>query len=142
MDNLKSLMDSRTIADIFQTMHQFIHSADVYGNKLKLTFVLMNLIQEESKLLLSISREEFISEIRSRIDELIEQSDSLGEEYLAQLTQNNAIVEVLSNSSGNRISDLQSQIGSLLSEYDRLIKALVDIRDHLPIEKQLEEEKK
>ena len=46
MENLKSLMDSRTIADIFQTMHQFIHSADAYGNKLKLTFVLMNLIQE------------------------------------------------------------------------------------------------
>ena len=142
MENLKSLMDSRTIADIFQTMHQFIHSADAYGNKLKLTFVLMNLIQEESKLLLSVRREEFISEIRSRVNELTEQSDSLGEEYLAQLTQNNEIVEVLSNSSSNRISDLQSQMGSLLSEYDRLIKALVDMRDHLPIEKQLEEEKK
>lgn len=142
MEDLKTMMDSQPIADVFQSMHQFIHSADGYDNKLKLTFVLMNLLKESSQLLLSVNREEFLSEIRTRVDELSEQSNSLCEVYLAQLTQNKEIADVLSNRSNNRISDLQKQIDSLLHEYDGIIKALVELRDHLPIEKQLEEEKK
>jgi len=142
MENLKSLMDSRTIADIFQTMHQFIHSADGYGNKLKLTFVLMNLIREGTELLQSVDSSEFISDIRKRVNELDQQAGSLAEEYHAQLLQDNEIQEILSDNTSTRVSDIQGQIDVLLQEYDKIIKALVELRDSLPIEKQIEQEKK
>ena len=142
MENLKSLMDSRTIADIFQTMHQFIHSADGYGNKLKLTFVLMNLIRGGTELLQSVDSSEFISDIRKRVNELDQQAGSLAEEYHAQLLQDNEIQEILSDNTSTRVSDIQGQIDVLLQEYDKIIKALVELRDSLPIEKQIEQEKK
>lgn len=142
MENLKSLMDSRTIADIFQTMHQFFHSADGYGNKLKLTFVLMNLIREGTELLQSVDSSEFISDIRKRVNELDQQAGSLAEEYHAQLLQDNEIQEILSDNTSTRVSDIQGQIDVLLQEYDKIIKALVELRDSLPIEKQIEQEKK
>ena len=142
MENLKILLDSYPLSEVNQATNQFVHSADGYNNKLKLTFVLLNLIQEETGLLQSVNSSEFISDIRKRVDELNQQAGSLAEEYHAQLLQNNEIQEILSDKKSTRVSDIQVQINSLLQDYDKIIKALVEIRDSLPIEKQLEQEKK
>ena len=103
---------------------------------------MLNLIQEETGLLQSVNSSEFISDIRKRVDELNQQAGSLAEEYHAQLLQNNEIQEILSDKKSTRVSDIQAQIDSLLQDYDKIIKALVEIRDSLPIEKQLEQERK
>ena len=142
MENLKILLDSYPLSEVNQATNQFVHSADGYNNKLKLTFALLNLIQEETGLLQSVNSSEFISDIRMRVDELNQQAGSLAEEYHAQLLQNNEIQEILSDKKSTRVSDIQAQIDSLLQDYDKIIKALVEIRDSLPIEKQLEQEKK
>ena len=142
MENLKILLDSYPLSEVHQATNQFVHSADGYNNKLKLTFALLNLIQEETGLLQSVNSSEFISDIRKRVDELNQQAGSLAEEYHAQLLQNNEIQEILSDKKSTRVSDIQAQIDSLLQDYDKIIKALVEIRDSLPIEKQLEQEKK
>ena len=142
MENLKILLDSYPLSEVNQATNQFVHSADGYNNKLKLTFVLLNLIHEEIGLLQSVNSSEFISDIRMRVDELNQQAGSLAEEYHAQLLQNNEIQEILSDKKSTRVSDIQAQIDSLLQDYDRIIKTLVEIRDSLPIEKQLEQEKK
>ena len=142
MENLKILLDSYPLSEVNQATNQFVHSADGYNNKLKLTFALLNLIQEETGLLQSVNSSEFISDIRKRVDELNQQAGSLAEEYHAQLLQNNEIQEILSDKKSTRVSDIQVQINSLLQDYDKIIKALVEIRDSLPIEKQLEQEKK
>ena len=142
MENLKILLDSYPLSEVNQATNQFVHSADGYNNKLKLTFALLNLIQEETGLLQSVNSSEFISDIRKRVDELNQQAGSLAEEYHAQLLQNNEIQEILSDKKSTRVSDIQVQINSLLQDYDKIIKALVEIRDSLPIEKQLEQERK
>ena len=142
MENLKILLDSYPLSEVNQATNQFVHSADGYNNKLKLTFVLLNLIHEEIGLLQSVNSSEFISDIRMRVDELNQQAGSLAEEYHAQLLQNNEIQEILSDKKSTRVSDIQAQIDSLLQDYDKIIKALVEIRDSLPIEKQLEQERK
>jgi archaellum component FlaC len=142
MENLKILLDSYPLSEVNQATNQFVHSADGYNNKLKLTFVLLNLIHEEIGLLQSVNSSEFISDIRKRVDELNQQAGSLAEEYHAQLFQNNEIQEILSDKKSTRVSDIQVQINSLLQDYDKIIKALVEIRDSLPIEKQLEQERK
>jgi archaellum component FlaC len=142
MENLKILLDSYPLSEVNQATNQFVHSADGYNNKLKLTFVLLNLIHEEIGLLQSVNSSEFISDIRERVEELNQQAGSLAEEYHAQLLQNNEIQEILSDKKSTRVSDIQAQIDSLLQDYDKIIKALVEIRDSLSIEKQLEQEKK
>lgn len=142
MENLKILLDSYPLSEVNQAIKQFVHSADGYKNKLKLTFALLNLIHEETGLLQSVNSSEFISDIRKRVDELDQQAGSLADEYHAQLLQNNEIQEILSDKKSTRVTDIQAQIDSLLQDYDRIIKTLVEIRDSLPIEKQLEQEKK
>ena len=76
------------------------------------------------------------------MDELNQQAGSLKDEYHTQLFQDNEIQELLADKTSTRVADIQAQIGSLLQDYDKIIKALVEIRDSLPIEKQLEQEKK
>lgn len=140
MEDLKTLMDSLTIAEINQQIGQFVHSADGYDNKLKVTFVLLNLIQEAAQLLVKVDSHEFVSEVRNRVDELDKQSSSLAEAYHTQIAQNDEVVDLLSDNTDNRISDIQNQIAILLKEYDNIVKMLVELRDRLPIEKQLGEE--
>ena len=142
MEDLKNMMDTLPIAEINQQIRQFVHSADGYDNKLKVTFVLLNLIQEAAQLLGSVDSNEFISEVRKRVDELDKQSTSLAEAYHTQMAQNDEIVDMLSDNTNNRIADIQDQIGVLLREYDNIVRMLVEVRDRLPIEKQLEEENK
>jgi len=142
MEDLKALMEQQPIMQVNQTIQQFVHSADGYDNKLKLTFVLLNMLQEGIQLLLSTDSEEFLSEVRNRIVELDKQSKGLADVYHMQLLQNNEIIELLTDPTSNRIADIQNQIDVLLKEYDGIIKSLVEIRDNLPIEKQIEIEKK
>lgn len=142
MEDLKALMEQQPIMQVNQTIQQFVHSADGYDNKLKLTFVLLNMLQEGIQLLLSTDIEEFLSEVRKRIAELDKQSKGLADVYHMQLLQNNEIIELLTDPTSNRIADIQNQIDVLLKEYDGIIKSLVEIRDNLPIEKQIEIEKK
>ena len=142
MEDLKTLLDSQPLSEVNQATQQFVHSADGYENKLKLTFALLNLIREGAGLLQSVDSSEFISDIRKRVDELNQQAGSLKDEYHTQLFQDNEIQELLADKTSTRVADIQAQIGSLLQDYDKIIKALVEIRDSLPIEKQLEQEKK
>lgn len=142
MENLKVLLDAHPLLEVDQAIKQFIHSADGYENKLKLTFSLLNLIREGAGLLQTVNSSEFISDIRQRVDEINKQAGSLKDEYHAQLFQDNEIQELLADKTSTRVADIQAQIDSLLQEYDKIIRALVEIRDSLPIEKQLEQEKK
>ena len=142
MENLKVLLDAHPLLEVDQAIKQFIHSADGYENKLKLTFSLLNLIREGAGLLQTVNSSEFISDIRQRVDEINKQAGSLKDEYHAQLFQDNEIQELLADKTSTRVADIQAQIDSLFQDYDRIIKALVEIRDSLPIEKQLEQENK
>ena len=85
MEDLKALMEQQPIMQVNQTIQQFVHSADGYDNKLKLTFVLLNMLQEGIQLLLSTDSEEFLSKVRKRIAELDKQSKGLADVYHMQL---------------------------------------------------------
>lgn len=142
MEDLKILLDKQSIEDINHKVDSFIQSAEQHGNKLKLTLVLLHLIDESSKLLQSIDCNEFISAIGEEVRKIDAQANSLSEEYKEHLKQNQEIREVLANSHDSQITQLQNNIKALLKEYDAAIKKLVEARDKLPIEKQMEDEKK
>ena len=142
MEDLKTMLDSTPIVEINEQINQFVHSADGYDNKLKLTFVLLNLVKDASQLLVQVDSNDFLSEIRKRVEELDKQSNSLSDAYHAQIAQNGEVVELLSDNTNNRIAEIKDQIGFLLSEYDEIIKMLIEVRENLPVEKQLEKENK
>jgi len=135
-------MGKWSIEDINKQVNEFVRSADQHDDKLKLTVVLLNLIDESSKLLQSIDRKDFISEVEKEVEKISNQADVLSKEYNEHLKQNKEIAEVLSKRNDSQITQLQNQIRDLLKEYDTAIKKLVEAREKLPIEKQLEEEKK
>jgi len=142
MEDLKTMMGKWSIEDINKQVNEFVRSADQHDDKLKLTVVLLNLIDESSKLLQSIDRKDFISEVEKEVEKISNQADVLSKEYNEHLKQNKEIAEVLSKRNDSQITQLQNQIRDLLKEYDTAIKKLVEAREKLPIEKQLEEEKK
>lgn len=140
MEDLRTMLDKQSITDINQTINEFIHTGDGYPDKLKLVSVLLNLIQEGNELLSSVDLGDFISKISDRVSEIDLQAKALKDTYGVHLIQNDKIIESLTNEKSNNITDIQQQIKKLLSEYDDIIKKLVEVRDNLPIERQLEQE--
>lgn len=142
MEDLKTMLDKgMSIVEIDNAINQFFVSIDGYSDQLKLTYVLLHLIQEGSRLLRSIDAKDFISQMKERINEVEEQSKTLFKEYNALFLQNKEIVEVLLNGNGKQASGINNEIKELLSKYDLIIKELVRTKESLPIEKQLEQEK-
>lgn len=132
MEDLKSMLDKgMPIVDINNNVNQFVDSADGYPDKLKLTCVLLNLIQSGLNCLRSVDFDDFTLQIKERIDEVENQSKELCEVYGTHLLQDEAIVDVLINGKDPQGADIQQQIQKLLSEYDAVIKKLVKQRESL-----------
>lgn len=139
METLKTLLDDKNLNQINQEFSQFIHSADGYENRLKLTLALISLINESCTLLNTINVNDFISDIRKRIDEIESKSSNLKDNYRRHLDSNKEISNIITNPDDNRISSLQEGITKSLKEYDDILKTIVELRESLPIETMLKE---
>lgn len=140
METFKTLLDDKNIDQISQDLSQFIHSADGYENRLKLTISLLGLINESCALLQTIDVNGFINDIRQRIEDVGSQSNNLKEAYRRHLDSNEAINAVLANPDENRMSTLQKDIERLLGEYDSLLESILRRREELPIQTLLNEQ--
>lgn len=142
MEDLKTILDNNvSIVDINDKVNKFIDSAKDYDDKLKLTFVALNLLKEGVNLLNSVGHDDFIKQVKEKIDKAEKEHQTLSVLYGVNLKQNDEISALFTGEYDNRISSIQKKIPELLSEYDRIIRELVETRDKLPIEKQLEKEK-
>ncbi len=141
-ENLKIMMESESINEIEQKLTEFIHSGDGYDNKLKLTFVLLSIIETGIQSLQSVDLGDFITQVKNKVEKTRLQASATSDEFNAHINQNDEITGVLVGKENNRIAVIQDEVRSLLKEYDSIIKKLVQIHDQLPIEKQLEKEKK
>jgi len=137
---LKTMMDTLSIKDITQEISEFIHSGDGYENKLKLTLVILHLIEESCMLLKTIDLNDYILEIRKRIEDVESQSNSLKEAYRRHLYSNKDLSSVLACPGDNKVSTLQKEIEKLLGEYDSILKEILKKREELPIEAMLKEQ--
>lgn len=137
MEDLKTMMDSLPIVDVNKNVHQFIHSADEYENRLKKVFVLLSLISEAAKMIKAVGTDDFISDICESINKLEQDAKKLEAEYRAQLMQNDEVLQILTNSSDNQVEKIKREISNLLSEYDSIIKNMVERREKMTIEEQI-----
>lgn len=141
METFKTLLDDYDLVQIGQKLSQFIHSADGYDNRLKLTFALIDFLNEGCTLLKTIDVNDYINDIRKRVEEIESQSSVLKESYRRHFDSNNDISTILANPADNRISTLQEGITKSLKEYDSILRAIVELRESLPLETLLKEQK-
>ena len=141
MDTLKTLLDDKNLEQLSRELSQFIHSAEGYANRLKLTYALLGLIDECCTLLKTVDLDGFISDVRKRIEDVESQSSNLKEVYRRHLYSNKGISSVLANPDENRVSYLQNEIERLLVEYDSILKGILETREKLPVEMLLKEKK-
>ena len=139
-ENLKTMMESKSINEIEQELTEFVRSGDGYENKLKLTFVLLSIIEAGTQSLQSVDLGDFITQIKNKVEETRLQASATSDEFNAHINQDDEITGLLVGRENNRIAVIQGEVRSLLKEYDSIIKKLVQIHDQLPIEKQLEQE--
>ena len=99
-----------------------------------------NLIEESCMLLKTIDLNDYILEIRKRIEDVESQSNSLKEAYRRHLYSNKDLSSVLACPGDNKVSTLQKEIEKLLGEYDSILKEILKKREELPIEAMLKEQ--
>lgn len=134
MEDLKTLLldEKSSIASINERVNKYIGSEkdySDYSNKLKLTFVALNLFKKSSELLHSVKQDDFISQVTEKINEMEKEKETLSKEYDIYLKQNDKVYNVLSDKNNDRIPEIQDGIRRLLNEYDGILNDLVKLRD-------------
>lgn len=134
MEDIKTMLDNKLpIAEIKDSIHRYIYSANSYPDKLSLTIVMLHLIQEGANMLQSVDTKDFISQIVEKINEIEKQTKSLSEQYHTHLNQNDTIIDALRNNDNAQVIEMQRQLHDILSTYDGIIKTLVEERERLPL---------
>lgn len=134
MEDIKAMLDNKLpIAEIKDSIHRYIYSANSYPDKLSLTIVMLHLIQEGANMLQSVDTKDFISQIVEKINEIEKQTKSLSEQYHTHLNQNDTIIDALRNNDNAQVIEMQRQLHDILSTYDGIIKTLVEERERLPL---------
>ena len=142
MEDLCSMMDTLSIAEIDSRVGEYVRAGDGYGNKLKHTFTLLSLLQHTLQSLKSVDSKDFISQVRDRINEVDCESSAVSQVFHVHLLQNNDIADVLGGWSDRDVAQIRKDVEQSLLKYDGLIKGLVRLRESLPLEKQMEAERK
>ncbi len=134
MEDIKTMLDNKMpIAEIKDSIHRYVYSANSYPDKLSLTIVMLHLIQEGTNMLQSVNTKDFISQIVEKINEIEKQTKSLSEQYHTHLNQNDTIIDALRNNDNAQVIEMQRQLHDILSTYDGIIKTLVEERERLPL---------
>lgn len=134
MEDIKTMLDNKMpIAEIKDSIHRYVYSANSYPDKLSLTIVMLHLIQEGTNILQSVDTKDFISQIVEKINEIEKQTKSLSEQYHTHLNQNDTIIDALRNNDNAQVVEMQRQLHDILSTYDGIIKTLVEERERLPL---------
>lgn len=134
MEDIKTMLDNKLpFAEIKDSIHRYIYSANSYPDKLSLTIVMLHLIQEGANMLQSVDTKDFISQIVEKINEIEKQTKSLSEQYHTHLNQNDTIIDALRNNDNAQVIEMQRQLHDILSTYDGIIKTLVEERERLPL---------
>ena len=134
MEDIKTMLDNKMpIAEIKDSIHRYVYSANSYPDKLSLTIVMLHLIQEGANMLQSVDTKDFISQIVEKINEIEKQTKSLSEQYHTHLNQNDTIIDALRNNDNAQVIEMQRQLHDILSTYDGIIKTLVEERDKMSL---------
>lgn len=133
METIKDMIDKKmSIADINKVTHQYINSINNHPDKLRATFVLLNILQEASSVLASIDFNDFSKQMVERISSLEKEVKSTSDAYNGHLHENDLIMNVLTDNN-EQLATIQQQITDLLASYDEIIKHLVAERERLTL---------
>ena len=129
MADLKTMLEkNESIEDINKKVNEFIDSAKDFEDKLKLTFVALHLLEKGSELLKSVKPDDFILQVKEKINEMEKDKETLFKVYKTYLKQNDKVYEVLGDKN-NRIPKIKEDLQELLNEYDGILNVLVELRD-------------
>ena len=100
--------------------------------KLKLMFVLVHIIEESQKVLGNLDTNNLINELRKLVDKTLGQSEKQIAVQKLRHVQNKQVKDII-DGSNEELDNLDKQIESLLSQYERTLKSLVNYRNSLSL---------
>ena len=109
--------------------------------KLKLMFVLVHIIEESQKALDEIDINNCLKELRELVNKACEQTEKQKEVLNVRYDQDKQVRNIIDGTNAD-LQALDKVIEPLLARYEDLLNTLITIREKLPIEKQIELEKK
>lgn len=134
MESIKDMIDKKmSIADINQITHRYIDSVSSSPDKLRVTFVLLYILEEASSALSAVDFHDFSKQMIERINFIEKEVKNTSDAFNEHLHENDLIVDVLTNNGNTQVSMIQQQIRELLSSYDDMIKQLVVERERLAL---------
>lgn len=127
--------------DLCNLLTEEITELSTVKDKLKLVFVLVHIINESQKALGGIDISNCLNELQELVDKARKQTEKQKEVQKLRFDQDKQVRNII-DGSNNELLTLDREIEPLLERYERILNTLVQTREKLPIEKQIELEKK
>lgn len=134
MAYLKEKFDDKSLHldDLCNLLTKEITELATEGYKLKLMFVLVHIIEESQKVLGNLDTNNLVNELRKLVDKTLGQSEKQIAVQKLRHAQNKQVKDII-DGSNEELDNLDRQIESLLSQYERTLKSLVNYRNSLSL---------
>lgn len=134
MAYLKEKFDDKSLHldDLCNLLTKEITELSTEEYKLKLMFVLVHIIEESQKVLGNLDANNLVNELRKLVDKTLGQSEKQIAVQKLRHAQNKQVKDII-DGSNEELDNLDRQIESLLSQYERTLKSLVNYRNSLSL---------
>ncbi|MFI3261334.1 MAG: hypothetical protein R3Y26_00350 [Rikenellaceae bacterium] len=134
MENLKQLIDSKSLDEIDKILQASIDSTDQVGNQLKLCYVLVSILERYGMKLNTISLEDYVSAVKTQVKSANEKIDSTKQPIISHIQQNKQVLKYIIDGGTPEIKNIESQLDELLKQYDLATKDLVELQSQKHLE--------
>lgn len=134
-------IETTTLDDLCNSITQEIAQLSSAEYKLKLAFVLVHIIDESQKALGEINIDSCLKKLQKLVNDACEQTEKQKKVQKLRFDQDKEERDIIDGSNSELLA-LDREIEPLLARYESILNTLIKIREKLPIEKQIELEKK
>ena len=133
MDTLLSSLKEKELKTISDEVHSFFLDSRKYPNKLKLSIATAAIIEEALAVLESINYDNYINELRSRLDNISKMASESHTKHSAHRELDSLVLNDLGEKDNKNLFSLDEQISLFLTRLDEALKQVIELRDKLPI---------
>ena len=141
MDTLLSILKEKDLKTITDEVHSFFLNSGEHPNKLKLSIATAAIIEEAHAVLASIDYENYLKDLRLKLDSLSEMAAEEQKKHIAHLELNSCVLSDLGEVNNQNLRSRLAHIERELQELDEGLKEVIQIRDKLPMAQIVENQK-
>jgi hypothetical protein len=127
---LLSLLDNKSLLECKQEIDKQFESITHHQNEMKLAIMVSFILNDAIKIIRDIDTSKFLEKLKEELECEVKEAESLKDtkdEYIQHLEKNSELI-IHFESRKQELKEISDKVESLLSDYDKLLRELINER--------------